>query len=126
AKPSSPADFRPISVLCLFSKVFERLLHEQFYAHLEQNNLLNSNQFGFRSNVSTVDALLAVQYEILNARNNRQLAAIVQLDISDAFGSVPHKRFFHCLRYWDANGNFMSPLNTISIGVPQGSVLDPL
>ncbi|RWS19723.1 RNA-directed DNA polymerase from mobile element jockey-like protein, partial [Leptotrombidium deliense] len=91
AKPSSPADFRPISVLCLFSKVFERLLHEQLYAHLATNNLLSSNQFGFRSNVSTVDALLAVQYDILNARNNRQLAAMVQLDLSDAFGSVPHK-----------------------------------
>ncbi|RWS21650.1 uncharacterized protein B4U80_10240, partial [Leptotrombidium deliense] len=91
AKPTSVADFRPISVLCLFSKVFERLLHEQLSTHLERNNLLNPKQFGFRSNVSTVDALLEVQYETLNACNNRQLATMVLLDISFAFGSVPHK-----------------------------------
>ncbi len=48
----------PISLLSLVSKVLERIVHNQISLYLTSNKLLSNNQFGFRSGLSTQDALL--------------------------------------------------------------------
>jgi hypothetical protein len=50
---SSLSNYRPISILPCISKIFERLLHDQIYSFVENNNLFCETQFGFRKNSST-------------------------------------------------------------------------
>jgi len=53
-------NFRPVSVLPVVVKVFERLVHQQLYTYLQENSLLHSTQFGFRPGHSTQDALVSL------------------------------------------------------------------
>ena len=48
-------NFRPISVLPVVTKVFERLIHHQLYDYLQEHSILNSAQFVFRPGLSTQD-----------------------------------------------------------------------
>ena len=52
------SNYRPISVLSIFSKMFEKLVYKRVYNYLEYRNILNEFQFGFRANRSTSHALL--------------------------------------------------------------------
>ena len=51
-------NYRPISVLPLVSKIFEKIIYHQLYDYLQENSLLNTYQSGFRSMHSTLTALL--------------------------------------------------------------------
>eukprot|EP00732_Lithocolla_globosa_P002355 Lithocolla_globosa_v1_NODE_1526_length_2513_cov_5.229361.p1 type:complete len:461 gc:universal NODE_1526_length_2513_cov_5.229361:2154-772(-) len=68
--PTDPANYRPISVLPTFSKIFERLYHTRLAHFFESNNLLYKRQYGFRKNRSTAIALTNF-YETLT-RKTRQ------------------------------------------------------
>ncbi|RWS22087.1 rna-directed dna polymerase from mobile element jockey-like protein, partial [Leptotrombidium deliense] len=83
-------EFRPISVLSTLSKLFERLIYNQIHSFLEQNNLIFEKQYGFRKNLSTSDALLAIHHKIISSRNAGYYVSMLQLDLTDAFGSVSH------------------------------------
>ena len=50
-------NYRPISVLSVIAKVFEKIVFKQFYEYLSDNNLLSQNQSGFRPRHSTLTAL---------------------------------------------------------------------
>ena len=52
-----PGNFRPISLLIIFNKLLEKLVHKRIYSFLNSNQLLNKFQFGFRKNHSTTSAL---------------------------------------------------------------------
>ena len=49
-------NYRPISLLLIFDKIIEKLIHKKLYGFLEEHNILYHNQFGFRKNNSTVHA----------------------------------------------------------------------
>ena len=51
---------RPISLLSIFDKITEKLMHKRLYTFLEYNNILYLNQYGFRKNNSTVYALVQI------------------------------------------------------------------
>ena len=51
-------NYRPISVISVIAKVFERIVYDQLYAYLEEHSLICKYQSGFRSTHSTVTALL--------------------------------------------------------------------
>ena len=53
-------NYRPISLLPIFSKILEKLIYESLYSHLERENLLNPNQSGFRPGDSTMNQLLSI------------------------------------------------------------------
>ena len=57
-------NFRPISLLSIFDKIMEKLLHKRLYDFLEKNNILFKNQFGFKKNNSTIFALLQITEKI--------------------------------------------------------------
>jgi len=50
-------NYRPISLLPLFSKIFEKFIYKRLYYHLTLNNILVKGQFGFRCNSSTEIAI---------------------------------------------------------------------
>ena len=50
---SSPSNYRPISILPAFSKIFEKVIYKRLFDHFNNNAILNEHQYGFRSEIST-------------------------------------------------------------------------
>ena len=82
--------YRPISVIGAIAKVFERVVYNQLYFYLTENNLLNKYQSGFRPLHSTVTALLDATNEWYFNMNEGHLTSVVFLDLAKAFDSVDH------------------------------------
>ena len=57
-------NYRPISVLSIFSKILEKLVYGRMYKFLDVNNLIYNRQFGFRRNYSTEHALISLTENI--------------------------------------------------------------
>ena len=140
------SNYRPISVLPLCMKVFERIVHNQFHTHITTNNLLNPNQSGFRPKHSTTTALIDVTDYLYNQSQNGLITGAIFLDLKKAFDTVNPVILQEKLRaigvhgtelQWfdnyftnrtqvvSANGA-VSTTQPISCGVPQGSILGPL
>jgi len=148
----NPTNYRPISLLTSFSKVFEKALHNRITEHLNTHNLLVGNQFGFRKGTATEDAFFKLTCEILKALNNKTLACSIFCDLEKAFDSVNHDILLSQLSYYGISGKAKSLLksylqnkyqrvlitnslfnsNTVSkwtkikCGVLQSSILGPL
>ena len=86
-----PSNNRPISLLPILSKVFERLAHGQFVDYLTANKILAKTQSGNRKLCSIETALLCVTDNLLQAIDDKKISALVLLDMSNAFDStIPH------------------------------------
>ena len=68
-KRDDPHNYRPISILTIFSKVLEKLFYSRFISFINRNNILHTNQFGFRSEKSTLLALTQVISSLLTKCN---------------------------------------------------------
>ena len=83
-----PANTRPISLLPILSKVFERAAHLQLTNFLHSNNVIHHRQSGNRKLHSTEAALLHFTDELRNNMDQKKISVIVLLDISKAFDSI--------------------------------------
>jgi hypothetical protein len=79
-KKHEPSNYRPISLLSTFSKIFERLIYDRLYKHINRNNILD-NQYGFRPNSSTEKASFKLTEELLTAMNSKQLLGGIFCDL---------------------------------------------
>ena len=102
-------NYRPISLLQVFGKIFEKLIYDTLYQHLESNSLLNPNQSGFHPGDSTVNQLLSIVNSISQAFDcNPPLdARSVYLDISKAFDRVWHEGLLYKLRRNGISGRLL-------------------
>ena len=141
-------NYRPISVLPICGKLFEKLIYSELYNYLSSNNILNTNQSGFRSGDSCTNQLTVITHEIFKAFDSNPTLEVrgVFLDISKAFDKVWHEGLIWKLK---SNGNqdqalkiFQSFLSNryqrvvlngqysnwekVNAGVPQGSIFEPL
>ena len=143
-KKSIRENYRPISVLSVLSKVFERVVHERLYNFMDKNKLLYPRQFGFRSKLSPIHALSDIT-EMIRDNSNLDISCIL-LDLQKAFDTINHEFLLYkleacgvrgvCLDWFTSylrkrsqcvsiNGKVSKPL-LIDCGVPQGSILGPL
>ncbi|CAB0037298.1 unnamed protein product [Trichogramma brassicae] len=88
--PTTPSDTRPISLLPEMSKVLERLAHAQLSDFLEQRNLLDARQHGFRTGHSTQTVLLELTEAVRNAVEKSKVTLLVSFDLSKAFDTIDH------------------------------------
>jgi hypothetical protein len=70
-------NFRPISLLSIFDKIIEKLMHVRLYAFLEANNILFADQYGFRKQNSTVHALIQITEQIKSSMVLLRLTRVV-------------------------------------------------
>ena len=84
-------NYRPISVLPIVAKVFERIVHKQLYEYLERNHILHPDQSGYRPKHSTLDALLKAIDYWRRALDSNELVGAVFIDLSKAFDSIDHE-----------------------------------
>ena len=122
-------------------------MHFRLTSYLENCKLLSTNQYGFRSKLSTVKALLDLTEEVCNLRDQKNKdVMLVLLDLKKAFDTVNHAILIDKLERYGVRGKslevlrsylsnrkqyfvlnqFKSELKDILCGVPQGSVLGPL
>ena len=83
-------NYRAISLLCQFNKIFEKLLHTRIYPYLIRHNLLNDLQFGIRKNSSTTSAISKIHNDLLHNIDQGLYSCSLFLDSSKAFDSVDH------------------------------------
>ena len=90
---NSTADYRPISLLSILSKVLERHFHSLIMEHLSTYSSLSNCQWGFQPGKSTVLALLDTTHNWLQHLEKGEEIAAVFFDYKKAFDSVPHSPF---------------------------------
>ncbi len=88
--PLDKSNYRPISLLPIFSKVLEKIVSTQLVKHLESNKLLSESQHGFRPRLSTTTALTVVTDKIYKNMDNKSISLLTLCDLSKAFDSVSH------------------------------------
>ena len=79
------ANYRPISLLSSFSKIYEKLMHKRVLDFLDSNGSLFEMQYGFRPGRSCEHALLNAQNTILNSLSKNQICLLLLIDFSKAF-----------------------------------------
>jgi len=141
-----PDNYRPISLLPNFSKIFEKVMSNRLTSFLETNKLLCEQQFGFRKSHSTLHPLVHFLNKISEAKNKNKYTIAIFCDLRKAFDTVDHqillKKLFNLgvrgvelewfRNYLSNRKQFVflngktSNLLSILIGVPQGSILGPL
>ena len=88
---SNLSNYRPISLLPSISKIFEKVLLEQLTTYLDNNNLIDNHQYGFRKRHSTEYAALHI-VDYLNYELDLKRTPInLYLDLSKAFDNLSHK-----------------------------------
>lgn len=144
--PMLPSSYRPISLLSSLDKLFEKVLYSRIMDFAENNNIINSKQFGFRKEHSTVHQIKRVVNIIENNKALRLSTGAVLLDVEKAFDSIWHdgmiyklsdlnfpiytqkiiKSFLNKRSFSVYVENTSSEIRNIPAGLPQGSVLSPL
>ena len=141
-------NYRPVSLLPICSKIFEKVIFDSIFNFMIQNNLLNSCQSGFRPSDSCINQLISITHNIYRAFDANPSLEVrgVFLDLSKVFDKVWHKGLVYKLKSIGINGNALQLIESflhsrrqrvvlngqssswlsIRASVPQGSVLGPL
>ena len=140
------SNYRPISLLDSFSKIYEKLMHHRIIEFLDKNNTLYDMQYGFRPGRSCEHALLNAQNSVLNSLSKREVTMLLLIDFSKAFDMIEHQVLLRKLEHYGIRGIALdwfksylsgrrqyvtvngtnSSVKPIVHGVPQGSILGPL
>ena len=148
-KPGKPADeatsYRPISLLSVLSKLFEKLFVTKLEPILDRKRILPDRQFGFRQKQATTGQVHRMTNEINKALESNKYCTAAFLDIRQAFDKVWHTGLLYkirkilpdniyiILKSYLENRYFLikyreeyTSLHPLLSRVPQGSVLGPL
>jgi len=144
-------NYRSISLLTSFSKVFEKVICKRLYCHINTNKILATEQYGFRSNCSTETAAYNLINNIIEALNSNKWVGGIFCDLTKAFDYVNHNILLSKLEFYGLTGkaknliksylndryqrvrirnkylkNHFSEWERVKQGVTQSSVLGPL
>ena len=106
-------NYRPISLLSVLSKNFEKKIYTRIYSYLVKNNLIFDKQFGFRSNYSTNHALISITERIKDLVGSGKYVCGVFVDLEKAFDTVNHIILCDKLKYYGLRGNVNNLYNSM-------------
>ena len=138
-------NYRPVSILPVVSKIFERIVYDQLSKHLDKHNILYKYQSGFRRSYSTETALIDLSDRIKFSMDKGLYTGMVMIDLQKAFDTVNHAIMSDKLgaigcddgsvnwfnSYLSNRSQFidikvtLSDRGEVTCGVPQGSILGP-
>ena len=144
--PTDVNNLRPISLLPLPGKMAERIMHSHISKFLDDHELLNKNQGGFRKGRSTISTIAKFTDDILLGLNDNEYTVASFIDLRKAFDTINHNillqklphfgisiKAIQWIRNYLSNRKQKCTVNGISsrefnikCGVPQGSILGPL
>jgi hypothetical protein len=145
-------NYRPVSLLPVFPKVFEKAMHSRLSHHLYTNNILVPEQHAFRKGMSTGDAAFKLTDTVFGSLNQKLRVGGIFCDLSKTFDCLNHEILLTKLHLCGIQGviidwvrsyltnrrqkvqikslssseNFFSDWDILKHGVPQGSILGPL
>ncbi|XP_044757075.1 uncharacterized protein LOC123315446 [Coccinella septempunctata] len=139
-------NYRPISLVPIFSKILEKVVSNQIVEFLEENCLLTSCQYGFRKGKSTTDAILQLIRGAMDCFENKKYYQASFIDLTKAFDCVTCDRLLYKLKRYGFDeaalslvrsflsvrsqvvsvGGELSGVEPIETGVVQGSTLGPI
>ena len=141
-----PENYRPISLLSIYNRIFEKLIYARLIKFISKNNILYNLQYGFRSKHSTQHAILDIVNTINSNMDSGKYTCGIFIDLKKAFDTVNHSILLAKLENYGIRGlvntwfksyltdrrqsieinNHISKEEKTLCGVPQGSVLGPL
>ena len=139
-------NYRPVALTSHIIKIFEKVLRNNIVSHMEENNLLNPGQHGFRAGRSCLSQLLSHVETITKILEDGDNVDVIYLDFSKAFDKVDFLVTLRKIKHLGISGNIgkwiysfltgrtqcvivngmRSDVSEVKSGVPQGSVLGPL
>ena len=145
-KRNDPNNYRPISVIPIVAKIFEKIIYDQLCDYLTDNNLLTHCQSGFRSQHSTLTALIEATNSWSVNIDNGLVNGVIFIDLKKAFDTIDHTILIRKLRKYgvDSSGlkwfesylcyrnqkcstnGHLSNTAPVTCDVPQGCNLGPL
>ena len=105
-------NYCPVSLLCVVSKVFEKLVNNKIFDHLEKCGLFSEFQYGFRSSRTIVDLLTVVSDRIATAFNRSGATRAVVLDTSKAFDRVWYAGLLLKLKSYGISGEILGLISS--------------
>jgi len=136
--------YRPISLLNIGGKILEKALINRINHHIHLTEFLNKNQYGFKPQTSTIDAIMAVKELVQEGFSKGEITVIVSLDVEGAFNSAwvpsvlknlqesgcPRNLYNLAKNYFSQRKATMETNNikierAVNMGCPQGSCLGP-
>lgn len=154
--PCKLDNYRPVTLIPIFSKIFEKVMFIRLNNFLEKNKIITENQNGFRKRRSTSLATFKLITRIMECVDKRIPVTVIFMDMTKAFDFVCHKRLLKKLYNYGVRGpanswissylnnrtqrvdttkycpntktvqNYQSSFLENSYGVPQGGILAPL
>ena len=138
-------NYHPISLLIIWSKIFEKVVFNRVYGYFEKLGILSKYQFGFRDKHSTIDALVELTEKIRHSGKENAINSFF-LDLKKAFDTINHNLLLKKLERYGIRGkclmwfesyltnrrqrvflnNVSSDWEISNCGVPHGSILGPL
>jgi hypothetical protein len=98
------ANYRPVSLLTSFSKIFGMVMQTMILKHLTKYNTLSTEQYGFRVGLNTENAIYKPTTEILKVMNNKLQVGGIFFHLKKAFDCVDHGSLLSKLKFYGING----------------------
>ena len=140
-----PSNYRPISLLLIFNRIFEKIMYNRLKIYLDKYNILFHSQYGFREKHSTQHAIIDIINQIQMNMDGKLYSSGIFIDLKKAFDTVDHSILIQKLQNYGFRGtinewfsSYLSDRIQTQVGpdilskeknifgVPQGSVLGPL
>lgn len=143
---TDPGNYRPISVLPVIAKIFERILYNRLNVYLQAKKFLNRHQYGFREKSSTLTAAVDLVTKIKTHIDQKEIVLGIFIDLKKAFDTVSHRKLLEKLNNIGITGtaysmlssyllnrsqvvkieNNISSAQNLSFGIAQGSIMGTL